>query len=158
MAYDRERAVKYAETFWSRPNPYYRAFADDCTNFVSQCLRAGGLPMARGWWYRRGRNGQASWSHSWAVAHSLCLFLKRGGPTGRTREVGDVGQLQLGDVICYDWEGDGRWNHNTIITAFAEDGSPLVNARTISRQHFPWDYKASHAWTPKTRYAFLHIE
>ncbi|MGX9706399.1 Putative amidase domain-containing protein [Laceyella tengchongensis] len=158
MAYDRARAVKYAETFWSRPNPYYKAFADDCTNFVSQCLRAGGLPMARGWWYRRGRNGQASWSHSWAVAHSLCLFLKRGGPTGRTREVGDVGQLQLGDVICYDWEGDGRWNHNTIITAFAEDGSPLVNARTISRQHFPWDYKASYAWTPQTRYAFLHIE
>lgn len=156
MSYQRERAVQYAETFWNQPNPYYVTFTDDCTNFVSQCLHAGGLPMGRNWWYRRGK--RATWSYTWAVAHSLYQFLKRGGPTGKTREVSDISQLTRGDVICYDWEGDNRWNHNTIITAFDAAGMPLVNARTISRQHFPWDYRQSYAWTPKTRYAFLHIE
>ena len=57
MLYDRLAAVRYADKWWNSYNPAYPKFeVDDCTNYVSQCLRAGGAPMwgypnrEKGWW------------------------------------------------------------------------------------------------------------
>ena len=46
--YDREKAVAYAHKWAYGRNPAYGDFSEmggDCTNFVSQCLHAGGAPM-----------------------------------------------------------------------------------------------------------------
>lgn len=43
--FDRLQVFKYAELWWDGYNPRFRAFRVDCTNFVSQCLWHGGLPM-----------------------------------------------------------------------------------------------------------------
>ncbi len=163
--YDRMKAVQYAEMHWNAPNSNYIYFPqDDCTNFASQCLHAGGIPMEfsnrrdRGWWYRRRGGRQDNWSYSWTVAHSFYRYLKSGSSGGlRTREVQSPEQLQPGDVICYDWEGDGRWNHNVIVTNFDPNGAPLVNAHTANSRQRYWEYKDSPAWTPRTKYAFFHI-
>lgn len=40
FSYDRLAAVQYAERWWNSYNPQYRKFDVDCTNYVSQCLRA----------------------------------------------------------------------------------------------------------------------
>src|SRR5690606_10586406 len=71
FAYDRRKAVQYADRWWNDANPAYHFFeVNDCTNYISQCLRAGGAPMrghpnrSSGWWYS-GEN----WSYSWSVAH-----------------------------------------------------------------------------------------
>ncbi len=158
--YDRQRAVQYAELWWNSYNPRYRHFDVDCTNFVSQAIHAGGIPMHfarqrnQGWWYRDGRE---NWSYSWAVAHSLRNYLARGGPHLKATAVNRADQLQLGDIICYDWEGDGRWDHNTIVTAIDPRGMPLVNAHTVNSRRRYWDYRDSHAWREQTRYAFFHI-
>ncbi|MFC4075857.1 amidase domain-containing protein [Salinithrix halophila] len=158
--YNRMQAVQYAETWWNGANPRYRKFTDDCTNFISQCLHAGGIPMDfsrrrdSGWWYRGSRE---NWSYSWTVAHSLVNWLTK-GRTARARQVEDPRQLTPGDVICYDWEGDGRWQHNTIVTALDPAGMPLVNAHTVNSRHRYWDYRDSHAWTPKIRYRFFRID
>lgn len=45
MSYNRDMAVAYAEIWWDKPNPQYMAFELNCTNYVSQCLHAGGAPM-----------------------------------------------------------------------------------------------------------------
>ncbi|MGA9175211.1 MAG: amidase domain-containing protein [Thermoactinomyces sp.] len=161
-AYNPLAAVQYANTYWNRANPSYRHFEDDCTNFISQCLHAGGLPMAyssspsRGWWYRRGPKGH-TWSYSWSVAHAFHRMLLSGGPTGRCRRLNSPYELQLGDVICYDFEGDGRWNHNTIVTAFDASGQPLVTAHTYNTNNRSWEYFDSAAYTPRIRYDFFHI-
>ncbi len=158
--YDRQGAVQYAELWWNSYNPRYRHFDVDCTNFVSQAIHAGGIPMHftgqrnQGWWYRDGRE---NWSYSWAVAHSLRNYLARGGPHLKATEVNRADQLQLGDIICYDWEGDGRWDHNTIVTAIDPRGMPLVNAHTVNSRRRYWDYRDSHAWGEQTRYAFYHV-
>ncbi|MFC4767626.1 amidase domain-containing protein [Effusibacillus consociatus] len=157
--FDRRKAQRYAELWWNGFNPQYKQFEVDCTNYVSQCLYAGGMPMAyhsrrdRGWWYR-GQGKTANWSYSWAVAHSLRYYLEA---SGRTTVVLDPQQLMIGDVICYDWDGDGRWQHNTIVVGFDRSGMPLVNAHTVASQHRYWDYKDSYAWTERTRYRFFHI-
>ncbi|SEN52736.1 amidase domain-containing protein [Lihuaxuella thermophila] len=162
--YNRAKAVQYAETHWNAPNPGYLYFSqDDCTNFVSQCLHAGGIPMQfsqrrdQGWWYRQsGRNHV--WSYSWTVAQSFYQYLKGQRSRGlRAVQVQSAEQLEPGDIICYDWEGDGRWNHNVIVTGFDPNGAPLVNAHTTNSRHRYWEYKDSPAWTPRTRYAFFHI-
>ncbi|WP_188648735.1 amidase domain-containing protein [Marinithermofilum abyssi] len=157
--YDRMRAVQYAETWWNGHNPRYAKFADDCTNYISQCLHAGGIPMEftmrrdRGWWYKGSRD---NWSYSWTVAHSFHNYLAGGG-NAQARPVGSPGELNLGDVICYDWDGNGRWQHNTIVTAIDPAGMPLVNSHTVDSRHRYWDCRDSYAWTPRTKYRFFQI-
>lgn len=156
--YDRLKAVQYANLWWNGTNPKYRRFNDDCTNFISQCLHAGGAPMhgapnrSAGWWY-----GGGTWSYSWTVAHALQLYLKNSKGGLNTREVETVDELQLGDIICYDFEGDGRFNHNTIITAVDIYDVPLVNAHTTDSRHRFWSYEDSTAYTPNIQYRFYAI-
>ncbi|SFI84350.1 Putative amidase domain-containing protein [Thermoflavimicrobium dichotomicum] len=160
--YDRQAAVNYANHYWNKHNPTFRRFQDDCTSFISQCLWAGGIPMTRsrnpavGWWYHSGRSHR--WSYSWAVANSLYWYLRGKHSTGpQAVLVKSPKELKLGDVICYDWQGDGVWNHNTIVTAFDYNGDPLVNAHTVNSYQRYWEYRDSSAWTPKIKYAFFHI-
>lgn len=61
--YIRTRAVSYALRYVHTYNPQFTAYTNDCTNFVSQALLAGGFPMVGGsasdydntsvWWYGR---------------------------------------------------------------------------------------------------------
>ena len=156
--YDRHAAVQYAERWWNDYNPAYKQFDVDCTNYVSQCLRAGGAPMrgypdrSKGWWYQN-----ENWSYSWSVAHSLRWYLSgsKQGLKGKTIE--EPEQLIPGDVICYDFEGDGKWDHNTIVVSKDANGMPLVNAHTNNSRHRYWDYQDSYAWTSDCQYKFFRI-
>lgn len=156
--YDRLKAVQYAETWWNEYNSAYHIFENDCTNFISQCLRAGGAPMrgasnrSSGWWY-----SGTTWSYSWAVAHAFTLYLKNSKTGLRARQVASPDQLLLGDVICYDFEGDGRMNHTTIVTGKDAEGMPLVNAHTTNSRLRYWSYEDSTAYTPNIKYQFYTI-
>lgn len=152
--YNSGSAVQYALNHALNPNPYYRFFpahgdgGGNCTNFISQCLRAGGAPFAYDsspWWYKRDGTNSARdrWSISWAVAHSLYWTLKvrrnRNMKGLKAIEVSDIGMLQLGDLIQYE-NFSNRIYHSGIITAITVDRGvkvPLIsqntyNARNIS--------------------------
>lgn len=45
VRYNREEAVAYADRWWKDGNPEFETFEVDCTNYVSQCLFAGGAPI-----------------------------------------------------------------------------------------------------------------
>jgi len=159
MPYDRALAVQYAAQWWNSFNPAFRRFHDDCTNFISQCLWAGGMPMDvtgqrdKGWWYLHPNEG---WSYSWTVAHSLRWYLET---SGRGERMPEARLLQPGDVITYDWDGDGVWQHNVIVVGFGIDGEPLVAAHTVPSWGRPWRYTDSPAYRPdKTRYLFFHLD
>lgn len=156
--YDRLQAVKYAERWWNDFNPAYKKFEVDCTNFISQCLHAGEAPMigypnrGKGWWMRSN-----NWSYSWTVAHSLRWYLPHAKLGLRAKEVSDPSELKRGDIICYDFQGDGRFDHTTIVTAKDVNGMPLVNAHTANSRMRYWAYEDSTAYTPNIKYKFLHI-
>ena len=162
--YNRRKAVEYADRFWDRPNPAYLNFDVNCTNYVSQCIFAGGIPMhytgrrETGWWYQGMSGNRERWSFSWAVAHSLEAYLRsnKSGPLTAT-SVQSPAELTIGDVIFYDWDGTGRYGHSTVVTGTGPDGMPLVNANTTSSYRRYWDYRDSYAWTEHTRYRFYHI-
>jgi hypothetical protein len=161
--YNRMAVQEYANRWWNAANPDFQQFEVDCTSFVSQCLFAGGAPMnytgkrETGWWYQGYSKGRELWSYSWAVAHSLCTHLTNSRSGLRAEIVHTPQQLTIGDVICYDWDGNGRFQHNTIVTAIDAAGMPLVNAHTVNSKHRYWDYRDSYAWTPNTKYRFFHI-
>lgn len=161
--YDRHKAVQYADRWWDHANPAYLEFEVDCSNYISQCLFAGEAPMHytgkrdSGWWYKGRNNSQELWSFSWAVAQSLQGYMTSNDHGLRAKEVHKAENLELGDVISYDWNGDGRYRHSTIVTAKDANGMPLVNAHTTNSKHRYWSYKDSYAWTEQTRYRFLHV-
>ena len=158
--YNRKAAVAYANKWWDSFNPEFPRFQDDCTNFISQCLYAGGAPMrgapnrGQGWWMI-GLNER--WSYSWSVAHSLRWYLETSKRGLRATRVNSVEQLQLGDVIFYDFQGDGRIDHSTIVTRI-EGGIPYVNAHTSNSADREYSYEDSTAYTPQMTYYFFHIE
>ncbi|MHB1630074.1 MAG: amidase domain-containing protein [Bacilli bacterium] len=159
--YVRARAVRYAELWWDRHNPEYSRFDQDCTNFVSQALYAGGVPMIEtgrretGWWYRRGDH--LDHSYSWAVANALAVMLQSGGAGIPVEVVASPAHLQVGDIIQYDWKGAGRYGHTTIVTGHDQKGDPLVNAHTQNSRRRHYSYEDSAAWTPGTRYLLCHL-
>ena len=157
--YNRAAAVNYAHRWWNSNNPAYPIFQhDDCTNYISQCLHAGGAPMrgypnrGKGWWIR-GNN----WSYSWTSPHALRWYLA-GSKSGLTAtRVSTPEQLQLGDLIFYDFQGNGRWDHSTIVVAHTPEGQPLVNAHTNNSRYRNWEYRNSGAYTPNIQYLFYHV-
>jgi hypothetical protein len=156
--YNRQAAVQYANTWWNSNNPAYPIFDDDCTNYISQCLRAGGAPMRgqprrdKGWWI-----GGGTWSFSWSTSHSLRWYLDTSTVGLKAVKVTNASDLQLGDVISYDFQGDGRFDHTTIVTGF-NGREPLVNAHTASSRQRDWRYTSSPAYLDETRYIFFHIK
>ncbi|MCR2804464.1 amidase domain-containing protein [Paenibacillus soyae] len=164
IRYRRDLAAAYADRWWNEGNPAYELFEVNCTNYVSQCIFAGNAPMnytgkrGSGWWYKGRSGGQEWWSYSWAVSHALTQYLAAARKSGlHAVETQTADELQLGDVITYDWNGDGRFQHSTIVTAFDSAGQPLVNANTVPSRHRYWDYRDSYAWSKGTRYRFFHI-
>ncbi len=156
--YNRLEAVRYAERWWDDYNPQYQQFTDNCTNFISQCVRAGGAQMnghperGKGWWFS-GDN----WSYSWSVAHSFRWNLSGAKSGLRGEEQEKASDLLPGDVICYDFNGDDRWQHTTIVVAKDAYGEPLVNAQTTNSRMRHWAYEDSTAWTPEIKYKFFRI-
>lgn len=156
--YDRMAAIQYAERYWNAENPKYKSFTDNCTNFISQCLHAGEAPMhgypgrGKGWWMQT-----KNWSYSWTVAHSMKTYLAYSKKGLTATEVSSPEQLIKGDVICYDFQGDGRFDHTTIIVAKDSDNMPLVNANTYNSRMRYWSYEDSTAYTTNIKYKFYHL-
>lgn len=164
VRYRRDLAAAYADRWWNEGNPAYELFEVNCTHYVSQCIFAGNAPMnytgrrGSGWWYKGRNKGQEAWSYSWAVSNAFTNYLAAPRKHGlRCDVVHSAEELQLGDVITYDWNGDHRYQHSTIVTAFDAAGMPLVNANTVPSRHRYWDYRDSYAWTERTKYRFFHI-
>lgn len=120
---------------------------------------------AKGWWitdaWKAGRRAEGhyareSWSYSWSVAHSFRWHLEN-AKTGLTaKRVQSAAELQIGDVICYDFQGNGVVDHTTLVTSMV-DGVPYIHAHTVESADRHYDYSNSLAYTPNIRYYFYKI-
>jgi hypothetical protein len=148
--YNRSAAVSYALRHVFNPNPEFANMdtsggGGDCTNFVSQCLLAGGWRMdyrATGydteWWYRKlstqpyDGDQRDWWSCTWSLPSLAILYLSL--HFGRRYDLlarpSRARLLRLGDVIFYDWDGDGLYDHSVIVTRRV-NGWPYVTYRTL---------------------------
>ena len=159
--YNGRVAANYAMKYALVPNKAYKYFqlinenGGDCTNFVSQCLRAGGAPMDynnhRPWWYDM-KKGKAS--VCWAVAHSLYWYLKTNQSSNRNAikglEVDNADELEVGDVIFYENHRNIIF-HAALVTSIVDVSGkrePLISQHTYNLLNVTYkkdySYKKSH--------------
>lgn len=182
--YDRGGAQRYTLDYAKFPNPAYAYCGSwilengrptyekaDCTDFASQVLSAGGLPMnpshdETGWWY----SGSCSWwgsSPSWRQVNSLIAYLisisHRGQTVGRARD------LQIGDLIFYQLRREESqyacpqqetFNHTTVVSGFDAAGEPLVSYHSNDALNVPWraDNGSLGSLGHACRTLFVHIK
>lgn len=124
-------------------NPAYPEFNNNCANFVSQTLRAGG------WKYRNGLvpsnltywspnlTGPAGASYTWGGAAHLYTFGLR---TAKLTQVGNIWNTATGDLLFTDWDPtnrpDGKIDHAMVITGRDANG-PLVTQKSNNRHNLP---------------------
>jgi hypothetical protein len=181
FAYSGAAAAAYADTYWQNYNPAWPSFASsggDCTNFVSQALYAGGIGMrtspsysGNAAWYMVKKRNRWSYAAPWVNAQDQSIFMLRYLP-GVTQVASYYGlasgataadHAQQGDVVLYDWNNDGVYDHEAIITA--SDGTnpdgttnwDLVDAHTNNRYHAYWTLAQYNASWATTRVVVLHI-
>lgn len=150
FAFDRQEAVKYADEYALSRNDKYKDYGIvDCTNFVSQCLRAGGLRFGTDQASKGGLDIKGSIIRASDMPGALENY------HGATISVNTIpSNLKIGDVISFGNPREGSWwesllesfglfrsrefTHTVIVT---ETGNTLdtikVNAHSTDRSHEP---------------------
>ncbi len=149
MPFNRQSAVTYAQKYALQANPNYpRDPENDCTNFVSQAMLAGGWTMIGGtdnggdrksenvWWYgkRSGISlmmGGRNWSWTWANAAFFSRFL---AISQRGIRVDGPKILMPGDIIQI---ADSSRVHHTMIVTGKTSGGLLVSYHSVDRRDLP---------------------
>ncbi|GAB3053370.1 hypothetical protein GCM10027053_12250 [Intrasporangium mesophilum] len=135
VSYNYTAMVNYAK-YWGVPtryNPIYPIYPEDCTNFVSQALYAGGWAMVRSDFWPANRSDPYNWfcdgkdstsaSYSWTGANNLKNFMIN---SGRVRWLSSIWSLGNGDCLGYDWTNDHSVDHWAMCTGHDSAGKPLM--------------------------------
>lgn len=155
---DVEALVKYADAWVyhkketdtkNYPDYYnnneYIQFSADCANYVSQCLKAGGMVNDKlsgiGWWYEKvesnkSRDNDKS-SDSW---RRVPYFVQYWTSQGYKEVQATTSTVFPGNPVITN---DG--GHVIICVGYNADGDLIFNAHTTDRYHFP--YKLQSFWT-----------
>jgi hypothetical protein len=156
--YNRQNAAKYVKDWYDKFNPKYRERDADCTNFISQALRAGGWRMVGGndpehddyknrdvWWYGKYQSwiffsiGNRWFGHnsseSWVSASAFYRFLKS---SNRARRVDDPASLDVGDVVQMATP-DGKGGFDVHHTMMVTDVKGLMLGQHTTGQIMPYN-------------------
>ncbi|MFF4584206.1 amidase domain-containing protein [Streptomyces sp. NPDC001388] len=127
--YDYKAMAAYAEKYWNVYNKDYPDYnghgaGGDCTNFVSQSLKAGGWKHVPGYVYDYTKwFGNADiQSDSFVGVNEWSWFAQN---SKRTTALANVYQLEVGDVLQMDFDRDGSKDHTMIVT-YKAGGVPYV--------------------------------
>lgn len=130
-AYDYKAMAAYAQKYWSKYNPDYPDYngqgaGGDCTNFVSQALKAGGWKHVPGYTYDFHKwFGTADiQSDSFVGVNEFSWFALS---SKRVTSLPYVYQLDVGDVLQMDFNRDGSKDHSMIVTYRSPQGVPYVS-------------------------------
>ena len=150
-AYDRDKAVAYANLHYHERNPEWYNFTDEggnCQNYASQCLLQGGIEMDF--------SGDEQWkcyindpeydpyindeatpegrTRSWVNVGYFYNYAKYNEGKGLVAEVNaNLFYAQPGDIIMV---GNGGLVH-TVIVSKVVDGHILVNSNSIDMKDYP---------------------
>ncbi len=129
--------IAYARKWAFFRNPAYYDFdkiGGDCTDFVSQCLYAGGAVMNytrdTGWYYSSLHDRAAAWT-SVEYFYKFIVNNKGVGPFGR---VIPLSQISPGDIIQLGT--DSRFYHSLLVVNIYS-GVPYVAAHTFDAFNRP---------------------
>ncbi len=131
LPYDRARAVEYARRWALSRNPLFIDFTGrggNCTNFISQCLLAGGAIMnytpTYGWYYVSPEDRAPAWSgvdELYNFLTGIPEFSEANGGIGPfASEVRSNRMIEIGDIVQLA-NSEGNFYHTLIISAVEEN-------------------------------------
>jgi hypothetical protein len=134
-SYSRDRASAYAATYGqSGGMDGYRDFGNNCTNFISRCLYAGGWPhksgyykSTDGWWYHGIWPTYAA--YPWHNCHYWYWFTQN---TQRGTRLNNIWDLLHGDILLYDFHKDGYCDHAAICHHRSSRGTIYMAQHTFN--------------------------
>ena len=155
--YDRKAAVEYAHTWAYGRNPFYYDYehlGGDCTNFVSQCLYAGGGIMNYsspfGWYYIDANRKAPAWTGVPYLHQFLTREKQTIGPVAKPCE---LWELRCGDIVQLSFDGKG-FQHTPIVVLVEQ---PVTPERVFVAAHSDdADYRPLSTY-PYQRVRLLHI-
>ncbi|WP_234426187.1 amidase domain-containing protein [Streptomyces kebangsaanensis] len=129
--YDYKAMADYAAKHWSNYNKDYPSFdgagaGGDCTNFVSQALKAGGWKHVPGYVYDHTKwfgNSEIQ-SHSFIGVNEFSWFALS---SQRVTGLANVYQMDVGDVLQVDFNRDGSKDHTMIVSYRSPQGVPYLS-------------------------------
>ncbi|MFE1291311.1 amidase domain-containing protein [Streptomyces sp. NPDC058751] len=129
--YDYKAMAAYAAKYWKNYNPAYPNFngegaGGDCTNFVSQSLKAGGWKHVPGYVYDFNKwfgNAEIQ-SDSFIGVNEFSWFALS---SKRVTSLANVYQADIGDVVQMDFNKDGSKDHTMIVTYRSPQGVPYLS-------------------------------
>lgn len=127
-AYSVKKAQSYAKKYYKEPNYKHDYFSNDCTNFVSQIINAGGevqkAPAVRNfgvdrntsYWYgglyTKGKIQSFSYSSTFtAVTHFDKYWSSKKKTYTSSSKKNIIKQAEAGDVILMQHEKKKTWSH-----------------------------------------------
>lgn len=172
--YDRESACNWAHRYWKN---YSAEFVNlgkhewdggDCTNFVSQCIKAGRADNDtkgnyKWYYYKKGTSAAKadSYSWTWATARGINSVLlgnfknKEFGPKGEEKVISgdsaytsDIGQfITFGDIINYEFNHGLGIKHSAIIVGIVHNSAldryePVIATHSFDSWNLPWTKNA----------------
>lgn len=134
---NRSAMMAYVSKWVYSRNPSYRSYTNDCTNFVSQVLEAGGWKRAGNpsngatnnnyWWTTPPSNIiPPNQSNSWTIAPELYQYINA---SYRAIPTSSASQLGNGDVIFLD-PGDGNGIFHAMVVTKSSTGVIYLSYHT----------------------------
>lgn len=121
-------AISYARKYALNYNSKYEDFNDrggDCTNFISQCLAAGNIPLSKTW---------KPYSNTWLRVNELYYYLMRKG-FGTPATLED--NIHEGDILQFFSNPKGYFAHSGIITQLIDNNDMLYCCHSYDKLDFP---------------------
>lgn len=152
--YDRIGATQYARGWALSRNPKFQDYEEwggNCTNYISQCVNAGGIPMdsygdnvmKKWYWYSDKKR-----TPSWTAAQPFFEYFTRNN-NDNTNNFGvyatesNYEEMELGDIV--QLIKDGKAYHTMIITGILFDGDEvydyLISQNTYDLLDYPLSLK-----------------
>lgn len=132
--YNAKAAVAYANKYANSVNSDYGAESQDCANFVSQCLYAGGVAYtgsgySTGWYFDK---SDGHGSKPWVNVAAFDEFWRG---QGIRRVTANEKTLVPGNPFYYLKEGDNTNQHLMICVGYDSSGKPIYNAHNSNQYH-----------------------
>lgn len=123
--YSVSNAKGYAERWYNGRNPAFPVYSNDCTNYVSQILFAGGMKMSGDWYAEMSYSGPA-----WRLVPEFYTYWSNlKSTTTSSNKSTIISNAKEGDIVQFKKDGATRWSHSMFVYEKA-DGTLYLSGHT----------------------------
>ncbi|PEJ59900.1 amidase domain-containing protein [Bacillus wiedmannii] len=122
-----EAALAYVQKWWNKRNPDYKAWdPNDCANYISQILKAGGIQEKKtppltaqegidsnlnNWYSKKNSDGTFTVSRTWINVEDFYTYWSKTQRVIMPAELNIMKDIEVGDVVQLQPNSGKRYSH-----------------------------------------------